>query len=80
MKYSTICGKEVINICDGSLIGLVKDVSFDSCTYVIHAIYVAPCKSFVKKIFPWLFPTEEIKISMNEIENINGDVILVKFR
>lgn len=79
MKYSDICGKEVINVRDGALIGLVKDLSFDPCTYVIHAIFVSPCKTLVKKILPWFFPREEIKISVNEIENISGDVILVKF-
>lgn len=79
MKYSDICGKEVINVLDGSLIGLVNDLQFDPCTYTIHAIFVHPEQSCMKKLFPWFFPTTEIEIPVSEIENIMGDVILVKF-
>lgn len=80
MKYSDICGKEVINIHDGSLVGIVQDIAFDACTYVIFALYVQPAASFVKKIFPWFFSTQEIEIVMDEIINIQGDVILVKYK
>ena len=75
MRFSDICGKEVINIADGCLIGHVADLEFDSRTFEIFAIYATPCKSFVKKIFP----VEQIQISVSEIENIHGDVILVHF-
>lgn len=79
MRFSDICGKEVINIADGCLIGHVADLEFDSRTFEIFAIYATPCKSFMKKIFPWIFPVEQIQISVSEIENIHGDVILVHF-
>ena len=79
MKFCEIGGKEVINVRSGTLVGFVNDIGFDECNYVIYAIYVRPTQSFVKKIFPWFFPCEEIEIPVNEIENINGDVVLVRF-
>ncbi|MEG0469139.1 PRC-barrel domain-containing protein [Amedibacillus sp. YH-ame6] len=79
MKFCEIAGKEVINVRNGTLVGFVNDLGFDECNYVIHAIYVRPAQSLVKKIFPWFFPCEEIEIPVNEIENINGDVVLVRF-
>lgn len=79
MKYTDICGRQVINVVDGSMIGLVNDVEFDPCTYVIRSIFVHPTQSFVKKLFPWFFPCDQIEIPVREIENIAGDVILVKF-
>lgn len=79
MRYCEICGKEVINISDGSLIGLVNDLEFEVYTYQIEAIFVRPVLPFVKKMLPWLFRCEEIMIPISEIENISGDVILVRF-
>ena len=49
------------------MIGLVNDVEFDPCTYVIHSIFVHPTQSFVKKLFPWFFPCDEIEIPTQEI-------------
>lgn len=80
MKYSEICCKQVINVVDGALIGLVNDVVFDPCTFVIHAIIVHPSQSCIKKLFPWFFQQSEIEINVSEIETLCGDVILVKFR
>lgn len=79
MKFCEICGKQVINLRDGSLVGLVNDIAFDCHDYLISAIYVRSSQPLVKKIFPWFFPCEEIEIPISEIENINGDVILVRF-
>ena len=78
MRFSDICGKEVINIADGCLIGHVADLEFDSRTFEIFAIIATPCKSFVKKIFPWIFPVEQFKFRYQN-RNIHGDVILVHF-
>ena len=80
MRYSDICGKQVINIVDGSLVGHVCDLGFDPHTYEVYALYVQPCRSIVKKLLPWLFSVDEIEITIPEIENISGDVILVHFR
>ena len=79
MNYTDICNRQVINVIDGSMIGLVNDVEFDPCTYVIRSIFVHPAQSFVKKLFPWFFSCDQIEIPTREIENIAGDVILVKF-
>lgn len=79
MKFCEICGKEVINVRNGSLVGFVNDLAFDPSDYLIYALHVRPAQPFVKKIFPWFFPCEEIEIPIREIENIQGDVILVRF-
>lgn len=80
MRFSDICGKQVINVRDGSLIGCINDLEFDPMTFVIHSFFVRPPQSKVKRIFPWFFPCDEIQIPVSEIENIMGDVILVKVR
>lgn len=80
MRFSQICGKEVINIRNGTLVGLINDIEFDECTYVLTSIFVRPPMPFMKKMLPWFFHCEEIQIPISEIENINGDVILVRFR
>lgn len=80
MRYSEICGKEVINISNGSLIGLVSDLEFEVYSYQIEAIFARPPMPFMKKCLPWLFHCEEVMIPVSEIENIAGDVILVRFR
>lgn len=79
MKYSEIAHKQVINIRNGDLIGLVNDLEFDPYSYQICAIYVAPPVSCIKKMFPWFFNRQEVQIDVKEIENITGDVILVRF-
>lgn len=80
MKFSELCGRQVINVKTGCLIGLVNDVGFDAYSYQVKLIYVRPAAKFVKKLLPWFFPCEEIEIPIDEIENICGDVILVRFR
>lgn len=79
MRYSDIIGKQVINIRNGALIGTVCDLAFDPCSYLIYAIYACPPRSCIKKCFPFFFGKEEIEIDVKEIENIQGDVILVRF-
>ena len=79
MRFSDICNKQVINIADGSLVGFVVDLGFDPCTYEIHSLFVQPLQPFVKKMLPWFFKCEQIHIMVKEIENIEGDVILVRF-
>ena len=79
MRFCEICGKEVINVRDGTLVGCVNDIAFDPDNYLVYALYVRPSQTMIKKLFPWFFPCEEIEIPIREIENIAGDVILVRF-
>ncbi|WP_416325803.1 PRC-barrel domain-containing protein [[Eubacterium] hominis] len=79
MRYCEIAGKQVINIRTGGLLGVVSDMGFDPRNYQIYAIFVTPKCSCIKKMLPFLFSREEIEIDVKEIENINGDVILVRF-
>ncbi len=79
MQYNDIKNKQVINVCNGSLIGYVVDLQFQPNSYEIEAIYVEPKKTILKRLFPCFFPCEYIKIYVREIENIQGYVILVRY-
>ncbi len=79
MQYNDIKNKQVVNVCDGTLVGYVVDLQFQPNSYEIVAIYVEPKKPFLKRIFPWLYSCEYIKIYTKEIENIQGYVILVRY-
>lgn len=79
MRYSDIAGKQVINIRSGAVVGVVSDMGFDPCAYQIYSIFAIPHRSCIKKMLPFLFNKEEIEIDVKEIENISGDVILVRF-
>lgn len=73
MTYCELRRKEVINVCDGSRLGQVCDVEFDSCTGVISAI-VVPGQP---RCFGLLKSDEELVIPFCKIDKIGGDVILV---
>lgn len=78
MRYSELCGKQVVNIKSGQVIGKVNDLCFLEQDYVIKEFYVAMPPSCVKRLFPWFFPTEEIVIRVCDIVQIGVDVVLVK--
>ncbi len=70
-RFSDLCGREVINVCDGALIGCVCDFSFDGCGHMI-ALYVAPQGKWysLKKCKP-------ICIPWDRIQRLGDDVVLV---
>ncbi len=74
LKFSDLCEKEVVNLCDGQKIGYVCDLSFDECARVM-AIYVAPigkffsCKRKKPICIPW-----------DRIQRLGEDVILVNWQ
>lgn len=78
MRYSELCGKEVVDIKNGRVIGRISDLCFLENNYVIKEFFVSQPENCVKKLFPWFFSHDEITISTNDIINIGEDVILVQ--
>ncbi len=72
--FSELRSKEVINIRDGSLLGCVCDLEFNSCTGEIRAI-ILPGNGLLAS----LSAKNRIIIPWSDIERIGKDTILVKF-
>ena len=73
MKYTDICGRQVINVMDGSMIGLVNDVEFDPCTGQI-------CQLIIPGQGKWggLFGRDtEYTIGWKCVRQIGTDIVLV---
>lgn len=73
-SFSELKNKEVINIRDGSLLGCVSDLEFNTCTGEICSLILpgngllASLSSKNRIIIPW-----------RDIERIGRDTVLVKF-
>ncbi len=74
-SFSELRNKEVINIRDGSLLGCVSDLEFNSCTGEITAI-VLPGNGILAS----LSPKNRIVIPWRDIERIGRDTVLVRVR
>ncbi len=72
--FSELRNKEVINIRDGSLLGCVFDLEFNSCTGEICSI-VLPGNGLLAS----LSAKNRIVIPWRDIERIGRDTVLVKF-
>lgn len=62
----------------GKVIGKVNDLCFQEKDFVIKELYVAQPPNYIKRCFPWLFPTEEITVKISDIVQIGEDVIIVQ--
>ena len=78
MRFSEICSKQVVNMKDGSIIGKVNDAQIIRSDLCIESFFVVECSSIFNRVFPWLFPMEEIEIPIKDIVHIGEDVIMVK--
>ena len=76
MRICDLRNKEVINICDGKVLGFVSDVDFDIHKGIICAIIVT-CAC---KFFSLGFKDNDCVIPFDKIECIGPDVILVRVR
>ena len=74
-SFSELRNKEVINVRDGSLLGCVCDVEFNSFTGEIGAI-VLPGNGILAS----LSPKNRIVIPWCDIERIGKDTVLVKVK
>ncbi len=73
-SFSELRSKEVINIRDGSLLGCITDIEFNTFTGEIYAI-VLPGNGILAS----LSPKNRITVPWSNIERIGKDTILVKF-
>ena len=73
LSFSELRCKDVINVCDGSRLGTITELEFDSCNGQICALILSSGAGFFsfkreqKIVLPW-----------NRIECIGDDAILVK--
>ncbi len=73
-RYSDLCDKDVVNLCDGEKIGYVCDLSLDECgkIYAIYVVCEGKLFSFKKK--------KPICIPWDRIQRLGQDVILVMWQ
>ncbi len=74
ITFCDLRAKEVVNICDGKLLGNIVDIVFDSCSARITGIVVPGEKTF----FSFLKNNCDVFIPFNRICKIGKDVILVE--
>lgn len=73
-SISGLCDKDIISLCDGTKIGTVSDVEFDTKTGKIAYLIICGKQGF----FGMMNKAQDIKISWCDIEVIGDDTILVK--
>ena len=71
VTFEEICGKEIINVKDGSSFGYADDILFDTEIRKITALIIKGNPKFFGR-------EEDISISGDKIETIGKDIILVK--
>ena len=74
ISFCDLRAKEVVNICDGKLLGNIVDLVFDSCSARITGIVVPGERNF----FSFFKNNQDIFIPFNKICKIGKDVILVE--
>jgi YlmC/YmxH family sporulation protein len=73
-SFSELKNKEIINLCDGSLLGCIGDLEVNTCTGEITALIIpgngllASLSTKNRTVIPW-----------RDIERIGKDTILVRF-
>ena len=76
MRFCELREKEVVNICDGRILGCVDDLEMDCNTGNILAVIIpAP-----GRWFNWFKGGEDIVIPWCRIQKIGDDVVLVDWR
>lgn len=72
ISYNDLKSKEVVNLCDGSKMGRIVDVVFNSESGKVSGLVVPGEKKIFKK-------NEDIFIPLEKVRRIGDDVILVRF-
>ncbi len=73
-SISSLCDKDVISMSDGTKIGTVGDVEFDTQTGCVTCLIICGKQGF----FGMVGKTDDIRINWCDIEVIGDDTILVK--
>ena len=69
-----LCGKEVVNVPDGTCFGFAEDILIDTETRKVSAIIIKKKPKF----FGIFGAEEDFSIGWDKIERVGEDVILVK--
>lgn len=77
MRFSDLARKDVISIDSGALLGQVIDLEIDD-DYRVRILYVSLRPCGIRRVFPWLFASEEHMVHVEEIVRIGKDVVLVR--
>ncbi len=73
ISFTDLCRKDVINVCDGTRIGTITELEFDSCNGQICSLILCRCSGLFS------FKNEHrFQLPWNRIECIGDDAILVK--
>lgn len=72
ISYNELKNKEIVNLCNGTKMGHIVDVVFDSDSGKVSGL-VAPGE---KRVFK---KTDDIFIPLEKVRRIGDDVILVRF-
>ena len=73
MSFTELRRKDVINVCDGTRLGTITELEFDSCNGQICSLILSRCSGLFS------FKGEQkIQLSWNRMECIGDDAILVK--
>lgn len=76
MRLSAIGGKEIVNLCNGSRLGIIaeSDLLIDERTGKIHALLIPDSKSFFN-----LFSSNSLtEIPWEAIRKIGNDMIIIE--
>jgi len=74
VSLEALAGKDVINVIDGSCLGVVHDLEFDDKSACVHSL-VIPGRP---KLWGLLGREEDIRIRWDEVEIIGEDIILTR--
>ncbi len=76
MRLSTIGGKEIVNLCDGSRLGIIaeSDLLIDEKTGKIHALLIPESKGF----FSFFSSNYLTEIPWDAIKKIGNDMIIIE--
>jgi YlmC/YmxH family sporulation protein len=76
MRFCELREKDVVNVCDGRILGCIEDLEIDCCTGNILAVIV-PVRGGLCNFFR---KCEDIVIPWCHIQKIGDDVVLVELR
>ena len=74
MTFSELCRKEVVNVCDGTLLGCVCDLEFDLCSGNVRAI-ILPGSG----LFASVSSKNRVTVPWRDVERIGDDAIIVRY-
>ena len=78
MRMNDFLKKQVIDIHNGNILGVVSDFEFSLHDMCINAIVISFGGGKLHRFLPCIFKAEESVISLRCVVKIDGDVILVE--